>query len=57
MLDREFIIRLRFPPVAENDPRANIRKLRTILKRFGRTYGIHCVECRPAEQQPPPSKE
>jgi len=59
MIDREYIIRLRLPfqefP-GDTDPRAGVRKLRAILKRLLRTYNIRCVECRPADQQPP-SKE
>ena len=54
MIDREFIVRLRLPP-GEDDPKAGIRKLRAILKRLLRRYGIKAVSCEPAKQ--PPSKE
>ena len=54
MIDREYVIRLRMPP-NDTDPAKSIRKLRRILKRLGRTYGIKAVSCEPAKQ--PPSKE
>ena len=54
MIDREYIVRLRLPP-GEYDKRVGVRKLRRILKRLGRTYGIKAVSCEPAKQ--PPSKE
>ena len=30
-----------------------IRKLRALLKRLGRTYGVRCVSIRPADQPSP----
>ena len=45
---REFILRLRGP--MHDDPKLELRRLRAIMKRLGRTYHFHTVECRPVKQ-------
>jgi hypothetical protein len=46
MVKCEYIIRLR---AQLNIPtKDQIRNLRAILKRLGRTHGFHCVSCEPA---------
>jgi hypothetical protein len=34
------------------DEADSIRRLRAMLKRLGRGYGVRCVDARPAEQPP-----